>query len=160
MDHMKILSIDPGNVQSAYVLIEADTLKPIAAQILPNDDMLALIAGHPDKASTDFVIEMVASFGMAVGESIFETTFWIGQLYAAAQQYNARYRLKRMDVKMNLCHNSRAKDANIRQALIDRFGIVGTKKAPGWFYGFKSDLWAAYAVGVTYADSLSVARER
>ena len=53
---------------------------------------------------------------------------------------------------MNLCYDSRAKDGNIRQALIDRFGPVGTKKAPGWFYGVSKDVWAAVAVGVTWAD--------
>ena len=147
-----ILSIDPGNVQTAYTLLEVDTLKPISARILPNAEMLDFIEGHSYKADIDFVIEMVASYGMAVGETVFETVFWIGQFYAAAGQYKSRYRIKRMDVKMNLCHNSRAKDANIRQALIDRFGVVGTKKNPGWFYGFKSDMWAAYAVGVTYHD--------
>ena len=44
------------------------------------------------------------------------------------------------------------KDGNVRQALIDRFGVVGTKKDPGWFYGFHADIWQAYAVGVTYMD--------
>jgi len=151
-----ILAVDPGNVQSAYTLLDAESLKPITAQIIPNDKLLQIIAGHPDKDTTDFVIEMVASYGMAVGETVFETVFWIGRFYAAAEQYRARYRIKRMDVKMHLCHNSRAKDTNIRQALIDRFGVVGTKKNPGWFFGFKADVWAAYAVGVTYADSLRI----
>ena len=147
-----ILALDPGNIQSACVLIDTGTLKPLSAQILTNAEMLTLIESCTDKAATDFVIEMVASYGMAVGETVFETAFWIGQFYAAARQYNTRCRLTRMDVKMNLCHSSRARDCNIRQALIDRFGIVGTKKAPGWFYGFKADMWAAYAVGVTYYD--------
>jgi len=155
-----ILAIDPGNVQSAYTLLDAESLKPITAQIVPNDKLLQIVTGNPDKDTTNFVIEMVASYGMAVGETVFETVFWIGRFYAAAEQYRARYRIKRMDVKMHLCHSSRAKDANVRQSLIDRFGEVGTKKAPGWFYGFRADMWAAYAVGVTYADSVCIPAAR
>ena len=49
---------------------------------------------------------------------------------------------------MNLCGQTKAKDTNVRQALIDRFGVVGTKKNQGWFYGFKADIWQAYALGV------------
>jgi hypothetical protein len=58
----------------------------------------------------------------------------------------------RAEEKMNLCYSMKAKDSNIRQALIDRFGEVGTKNNPGFFYGFKKDIWAAFAVGVTYLD--------
>ena len=64
----------------------------------------------------------------------------------------SRNRIYRIDEKMNLCHSAQAKDANIRQALIDRFGDVGTKRNPGWFYGVSKDVWAAIAVGVTWHD--------
>ena len=148
-----IFAVDPGNVQSAYALLSRETLRPIAAQIIPNANLLHVIEKHPDKSQTRFVVEMVASYGMAVGKTVFDTVFWLGRFYEAAKGYAARDRVYRMDVKMNLCHSSRAKDANIRQALIDRFGVVGTKREPGWFYGFKADMWAAYAVGVTYADN-------
>jgi hypothetical protein len=63
-----------------------------------------------------------------------------------------------MDEKKTICHNPRANDSTIRQALIDRFAYgvpnkgKGSKKDPGWFYGFHADVWSAYAVAVTYAD--------
>lgn len=96
------------------------------------------------------VIEMIASYGMPVGKEVFETCVWIGRFIEA---YDKDYEfVYRKDEKMNICHSMKAKDSNIRQALIDRFGAVGTKKNPGWFYGFKADIWQAYAVGVTYLD--------
>ena len=57
------------------------------------------------------------------------------------------------------CHGSRAKDTNIRQALVDRFAPgqpnhgKGTKAEPGWFYGFRADVWQAYALAVYVADT-------
>lgn len=92
---------------------------------------------------------MIASYGMPVGKEVFDTCVWIGRFIENSTGYSYVYR---KDEKMNLCHSMKAKDSNIRQALIDRFGVVGTKKNPGWFYGFKADVWQAYAVGVTYLD--------
>jgi hypothetical protein len=48
----------------------------------------------------------------------------------------------------------RAKDQNIRQALIDRLGPPGTKKNPGPTYGVTSHMWSALAVAVTAHDKL------
>ena len=45
----------------------------------------------------------------------------------------------------------RAKDSNIRQALIDKYGKPGTKKDPNLFYNdseqkVSKDIWSALAV--------------
>lgn len=69
---------------------------------------------------------------------------------------------KRLPVKLHHCHDSKAKDANIVQALIDRFASgqpnrgKGTVKSPGWFFGFKDDIWQAYALAVYAADMESM----
>ena len=102
-------------------------------------------------------IEMIASYGMPVGKEVFDTCVWIGRFIEdmnciPQDRITVTEYIYRKDEKMNICNSMKAKDSNIRQALIDRFGEVGTKKNPGWFYGFKADIWQAYAVGVTYLD--------
>lgn len=146
----RILAIDPGNIESAYVLMDAETYKPIEFGKVENHILLDLIF---DYVYDDFVIEMIASYGMGVGKSVFDTCVWIGRFVQEAYRFseNINY-IYRAEEKMNLCYSMKAKDSNIRQALIDRFGEVGTKKNPGFFYGFKKDIWAAFAVGVTYLD--------
>ena len=149
-----IIAIDPGPVESAYVEMDEE-YRPQKIGTVRNEEMLAIIPlAYWEDGCDEIVIEMVASYGMPVGAEVFETVFWIGRYFEAAKKYWRRERIYRIDVKNHLCHSSRAKDGNIRQALIDRFGVVGTKKDPGWFYGFKADIWQAYAVGVTYLDRL------
>jgi hypothetical protein len=86
---------------------------------------------------------------------VFETVFWIGRF---CQAWRGEYvRIHRREVKLHLCNSARAKDANVRQALIDRFGpgkdrAIGKKASKGPLYGFKSDLWAALGVAVTVGD--------
>lgn len=128
--------------------MEEDTYKPIEFGKIDNTQMLFKIKElNYDK----MIIEMIASYGMPVGESVFETCVWIGRFIQARRCSQFEY-IYRKEEKMNLCQSLRAKDGNIRQALIDRFGEVGTKKNQGFFYGFKKDIWAAFAVGVTYLD--------
>ena len=149
-----ILAIDPGNTQSAYVVLN-DDLRPIDFDLISNEALLQKLQHDEFEWDiSDMAIEMVASYGMAVGKEVFETVFWIGRFWEA---YTIMTVLKprfiyRKEEKMNLCGTMKAKDGNIIQALKDRFGDKGTKAEPGWFYGFKADIWQAYAVGVTYAD--------
>ncbi len=80
---MKVFAIDPGNVQSAYCVIDAATLKPLLFDKLPNGDMYRLIRDENFAEDDRAVIEMIESFGMPVGKDVFETAFWIGRFYEA-----------------------------------------------------------------------------
>ena len=150
-----ILAIDPGNIESAYCIIEKETYKPIEFGKIDNQQLLKQIGLFNNIDC--IVIEKVASYGMAVGKEVFDTCEWYGrfvQKYCDTNNSQTIEYVFRKDVKINLCNSLKAKDSNIRQALIDRFGVVGIKKNPGWFYGFKKDIWSAYAVGITYLDRL------
>lgn len=154
-----ILAIDPGNEQSAYVVIDKD-LTPIQFAKVENLELMELIKSGEFKDCNHLAIEMIASYGMAVGKSVFETCVWIGIFMEALKtEYGLKTTLVyRKDVKMNLCNSTKAKDSNVMRALIDRFAPntrnngKGVKKEPGFFYGFKADVWSAFSVAVTYAD--------
>lgn len=99
-------------------------------------------------------IEMVASYGMPVGKDIFDTCVWIGrfqqELYNKGWQVHLIYR---RDVKLHHCGQARAKDNNIRQVLIDKYGEKGTKDNPGITYGLKADLWQAFALATYMTET-------
>lgn len=156
-----ILAIDPGNIESGVVLMDICTLKPIVAEKINNDELLDNIYSGVYDDYYNVAIEKIASYGMPVGETTFDTCIWIGRFYEAIKNKYPGVDVDfiyRKDEKMNLCNSMKAKDSNIIQALIDRFAPntpnkgKGSKKEPGWFYGFKKDIWQAYAVGVTYYD--------
>lgn len=143
-----ILAIDPGTTESGYVVMADSGID--SSGVLPNPEMLDFIkwrdmCGYEDRLA----IEMIASYGMAVGAEVFQTCVWIGRFKQAFRDPDAVELVYRKDVKMHLCGSPRAKDANIRQSLIDKLGAPGTKKNPGPTYGVKSHAWAALAVAVT-----------
>lgn len=164
---MTVVAIDPGHVASAYVRIDR-ALRPLEFGKAPNADVLIWLtnAGEEFHDGATYAIEMVESFGMAVGAEVFHTCVWIGRFAhavdVATDQCAEALLVPRTDMKLHLCHSRRAKDPNITQALIDRFAPgepnrgKGTKAAPGWFYGFAADVWQAYALAVTVADRLEV----
>jgi hypothetical protein len=151
---MMFLAIDPGPEKSAWVLYNPESQEPIINMgIEENEALIDFFYEYSDDERLDeVVIEMVASYGMAVGASVFETCVTIGRFIQLFSRLPVSM-LYRKDVKMHLCHSMRAKDANIRQALLDRLGPQGTKKNPGPTYGISKDIWAALAVAVTFADT-------
>lgn len=141
-----ILAIDPGTTESGWVRYGYSGV--FGSGVTPNDELLHDLQRESDVSIT-LAIEMIASYGMAVGREVFETCVWIGRFQQAWHSPDSVRLVYRRDVKLHLCGSPRAKDANIRQALIDRIGPQGTKKQPGPTYGVKSHAWAALGVAVT-----------
>lgn len=159
---MRVFAIDPGNVESAYVqcLSEPgiDCLVENFAKV-PNLELEDRIRPRKDEV---YLLEMVASYGMAVGASVFETCVQIGRFEQQIESSGAVVdRVYRKDVKMHHCGNMRAKDSNIKQALIDKYAKdtpnhgKGSKNAPGFFYGFSQDIWQAFALAAYWIETRS-----
>ncbi len=148
-----ILGIDPGTTQSGFAYF--DGRRVIESGVCSNETLLS-VCREPATDCT-VAIETIASYGMPVGREVFETCVWIGRFVEAVNQPSTK-RITRVEVKSNLCHSAKANDSNIRQALIDRLGAPGTKKAQGPTYGVKTHAWAALAVAVTAYDQMTEAK--
>lgn len=154
---VKILAIDPGPLTSAFVVWNGSMVLECKSD--SENERLFDFQSH---CLTECAIEKIASYGMAVGAEVFETCVWTGRFIEKWRGFAGQgdpIRIPRLDIKVHLCKTAKAKDTNIRQALIDRFGPVGTRKTPGPLFGVTSHCWAALAVAVTCYDRLQVEKE-
>ncbi len=143
-----LLAIDPGTEQSAYVFLDCGDVD--GHGIVSNEDLEDILR----HTLCPVACEWIEAMGMAVGREVFETVYWVGRFAAVSGQF---HRVTRRQVKLHLCGNMKAKDPNIRQALIDLYGgskekAIGKKKTPGPLYGISSHEWSALAVGVTFQN--------
>lgn len=166
---MKILAVDPGSEQSAWVLLEDENICGFG--LSPNKQVCNAMGVYGDSC----VIEYTKAYTMAVKpkaeggsgvaffpQQVLDTAVQIGRFmerWELSHPGKSVLLMSRRNVKMHLCGSMNAKDAQIREAMIDRWGgtklaAVGLKKTPGPLYGFKKDLWAALAVAVTYRDTV------
>ena len=155
---MNILCIDPGPLKSGVVVFDGKKVIYTCAD-MDNEELLENFFFDEFDSCDLMVIEMVASYGMAVGAMIFDTCVWIGRFCQAWGWQYTEY-VYRKDVKLHLCNSMRAKSSNIRQAILDKFPAtgggktpqIGTKKQPGPLYGVTSHAMSALAVGITYYE--------
>lgn len=160
-DYIKtILAIDPGNVESGYTLIEVKTQKPIRHGKIKNEELEELMLNEFEY--DHLVLEMVASYGMSVGQSVFDTVFHTGR-FSNIKPHIPYSQVYRRDVKMHLLGKSAVKDTHITQLLVHRFTTPderkewgdygkGVKANQGFFYGFNNDIYQSFAVGITWLD--------
>ncbi len=158
---MKVIAIDPGNKKSAMVIMDGETLKPLYMEMMENEELQRYIKCLHFEEQDRGAIEMLQSYGNLIGRDVLETAVWVGRFYETLRRkmfFPPEY-VFRMEEKMHICHSSKAGDSEIRRALIDRFCQHdfrtgrGTKGNPDFFAGIKADLWAAYAVGLTYIET-------
>jgi hypothetical protein len=152
---MRVLAIDPGNQDSAYVIWDGERLHGFGK--VPNATLRQMLRDWVqlvDQTRMRVVaIEMIASYGMAVGKEVFETCVAIGRFVEICEQSGITPQIVyRQEEKLHHCRSVKANDATIRRALMDRFGDKGTKRNPGFFYGFVDDVWAAFGIAALVVD--------
>lgn len=154
---MSILAIDPGSEKSAWVLFEGWLPKRFGIE--ENELVVCDVLPRFKRAGRVLAIESMHAMGMPQSQDVLDTQFWAGRF---AQAWGESFlKILRREVKLHMCANSRAKDANIRQAVIDRFpptgdgktGQIGTKKQPGPLYGVSKDVWSALAIAITCLET-------
>jgi hypothetical protein len=157
---MILYAIDPGTIQSAVVALERGGPHGYiirAHDTVLNADLLHRLQPLAHKGHS-LVIEQIESMGMAVGQDVFLTVWWSGRFFQAWP--GECYQLPRRPIKLHLCGSMQAKDANIRAALLDKFGgkdvALGRKASPGPLYGVKGHEFAALAVGITWLETAGV----
>jgi len=152
------MAIDPGTIESGFIIM--DNEKKIHEKgVIDNNQLLVM---SKNRHFDILVIEMFAAYGMPVGKTSFDTIVLIGRLYQIAEDRGIEpVLITRKAVKMHLCNSMRAKDKNITQAVKDRYSATGggrdpwkgTQSKPGPLYGFKSHIFSALALGITYIEN-------
>lgn len=148
-----ILTIDPGNESSAYVVWDELTQKIIAAEKLPNEELAAKL--HTLKISCEgCYIEMIAAYG-PVGASVLDTCVWIGIFAEIFGRSRVEY-VFRKTVVTALTGSPRGNDSAVRAVLISRFGNGDTKKRQkgNILEGITADMWQALGIAVVISDRL------
>lgn len=141
-----VLAIDPGPVVSAWMVFAEGKVHAFG-----RDENLTVVHHVASWDGCTPVIERIASYGMPVGDEVFETVLWTGRMVQAAFPRHA-HRITRKAIVTHLCGSARAKDPNVRQALIDRWGGPAATRKGGALYGVTRDAWAALAVAVAWSE--------
>ena len=162
-----IFGIDPGTIKSGYILLSLsknNIFDILDKNHIDNNKIKRIIINKYISYHTiEVAIETIVSYGMRIGQSTIETAIWAGRFFQIMQDLGIEVQMiTRPDVKLNLCHDSRAKDKNVTQAIKDRFGNIGTKNNQGRLYSLKTGIekggrehvLSALAVATTYIDKI------
>jgi len=157
---MRILAIDPGCEESAYIILDTEKKGILDKHKISNVELLDKIIEDDFEVQLytldEVAIETVSSYGMAVGQTVFDTCIWTGiYLNILHQRFKNKTKLIfRQTIKMHHCNSVRAKDGEVSQAIRNKYGEDSTIKNPNPFYQtpngmwMNGDLWAALALAL------------
>ncbi len=152
----RVLAIDPGNRDSAFVVMDRDTQRPLEHEKLGNEELERRLA-KGEIPFDEAVVEVISSYGLVTGKDVHQTCMEIGRLSVLIEAYGVpAYGCYRRDVKLHLTGVASSKDANVRAALIEMYAThdfrngKGSKSNPDWWYKFRADEWAAAALAVCF----------
>ena len=150
-----IYGVDPGTTTTGWVLWDGKQVLDGGSET-PNEEFLerlrsANAANANGVPGIPMYVEMIASYGMAVGKETFQTCLWIGRYVEVWSILGYPWQLcYRNNIRIHHCCDARAGDSNVNTALRDKYGGKGTKKAPGPMFKVSKHMWSALAVA-TYA---------
>ncbi len=144
----RILAVDPGTLQSGYVLYDG---RVITSGVMPNEDLLKIVA---DDNSDVLAIEKIVNQGNLIGQETIDSVEWIGRFQQAWGCPEDVLKIPRRDVKKALGIPGSSDDAKVNARLRELIGEKGTKANPGPTFGVSSHAWAA--LGVAYAAAKRV----
>jgi hypothetical protein len=148
------IGVDPGPETHGVVVWNGQRV--LSALNLSHHETIRFLKWHQKENSAVIAVEMIECFGMPVGKEIFKTVLNIGEIRYAVRPCRL---IPRRDVKLFLCNSMRAKDGNVRQALIDLLGPKGTKAKPGPTFGLSAHTWSALAIAVTAEKNTTTINE-
>ena len=160
---MIILAIDPGTTRSGWVLLDGSRI--LGAAIEDNAALLARLRDWHDDARVGegpflgaVVIERIEPrYGLRMGWETIRTCELVGAVCEASGPLPVAL-LRRSDILRHLGVATRgAADPGVRAALMDRWGGATSVRKGGPLAGIKTHLWAALAVGVTWAEAPDLA---
>lgn len=154
---MKILAIDPGTTQSAFVAWDTETMDFTGSYrmgLWDNEKLKEEINKIICDATNDIyshtflvAIEMIQSYGLPLGRSSILTILFIGQLIEKMKGYGDWKLYGRPTIKGWIGGKT---DAQIRASLRERYGEAkkGEKLA-----GVKKDIWSALALATALTEN-------
>lgn len=160
MKTVSILAIDPGPTESAYVAYKRGVV--LLYGIQRNSYVRQVVRDWTEPTLlVQLVIEEVTCYGMPVGRPVFQTCVESGrfiEVWVHGGRVDNWHWMTSPQTKLHLCNTVRAKDKNVMQAVLDRYGgdrktAVGTKKNKGPLYGIKTHLWRALALAIVWDET-------